>query len=89
MVLGIGNDAHLLADPSLDEAFDVNRAGGISVEAVGEGVPEGVEMEVLGTPPVGPVEKRTVVLLVSHAGLARPNPRAAPLICIGAGERGA
>jgi hypothetical protein len=69
MVLALGDDADVTADPPLDEALDVDRTRGVTVETVGEGVLELVEMKMLGTSAVGPVEKRTVVFLFRHAGI--------------------
>jgi hypothetical protein len=78
MLVPLGLHAHLMSHPPLDQAFDVDGAGGESIEAVGEGVLQIVQVKMLGTAPVGPVEKRTVVFVFRHAGAGKPNLTAAP-----------
>jgi hypothetical protein len=74
MLLALGGDlgdgSHTLADAPLDEPFDVHGTRRVVVKAVGERVAEVIYVKVLGTPVVGPVEERTMmlVLLGGHAG---------------------
>jgi hypothetical protein len=54
------------ADAAFHEQFDVDAATLVIVEAVVEGVPEGVDAEVLRAAGVGTVEERTVVAALGH-----------------------
>jgi len=56
---------------TLDQQFKVNRAPFIIAKAVIEGMPKPVQAEMLGTPAIGAVKKRTVVDVFGHSNRPR------------------